>query len=72
MAHAEICPLCKGKKLNDAICNGCGGTGWVSVQDKVATWPVYPPCWPVYPPLESPPFQLAGTLFHGIVYETVQ
>lgn len=49
MAHAETCPLCKGKKLNDAICNGCQDKGWVEVQDKVVSWPVYPPSPYLYP-----------------------
>ncbi|KKM18141.1 hypothetical protein LCGC14_1668710 [marine sediment metagenome] len=78
MVHAETCPLCRGNGGNGIpagtieTCRGCGGAGWVSVQDEVVTWPVYPSCWPVYPPLESPPFPLPGTLFHGIAYETVQ
>ena len=43
MAHAEICPVCSGKgqvALSAPFttgatrpCHGCGGTGWVMVQD---------------------------------------
>jgi len=46
MAHAEICPVCKGSgKVNadstayTIICHGCGGMGWVSIPDS------YPDSW---------------------------
>ena len=52
MAHAEICPICGGKGVvpnpdptccNDAVnCQGCGGLGWVTVQDP-----------PLYIPIEK-------------------
>ena len=45
MAHAELCPVCKGTgrhsddntktigaELN--ICHGCSGKGWVTVEDR--------------------------------------
>lgn len=46
MAHAEVCPICSGRgtvKENtfensitdtETICHGCGGKGWVTVQDE--------------------------------------
>jgi hypothetical protein len=46
MSHAEICPVCGGKgRINDVDptdacvarwkrCHGCGGSGWVTVQDS--------------------------------------
>ena len=50
MSHAERCPVCLGKgtvKMDDwgqhestggqkypTTCHGCGGTGWVTVQDQ--------------------------------------
>jgi DnaJ-class molecular chaperone len=45
MAHAEVCPICKGKgtiekggNTTDAkfpvTCHGCGGTGWITVNDN--------------------------------------
>jgi len=47
MAHAEICPICKGEgklqlgtlpsttyTVNTKICHGCGGKGWVEVEDR--------------------------------------
>lgn len=45
MAHAEVCPVCKGSGMvNDDIgivhtvhivtCHSCGGSGWVTVQDN--------------------------------------
>jgi DnaJ-class molecular chaperone len=44
MAHAEKCPVCNGTgNKNGAednlygtniICRGCGGSGWVEVQDR--------------------------------------
>jgi len=57
MAHAEICPVCKGSgKVNadstayTIICHGYGGKGWVSVPDSwyPASCPVYPIPYPVY------------------------
>lgn len=43
MAHAELCPVCGGSgQVNSMdplqtgatrLCHGCGGTGWVVVQD---------------------------------------
>lgn len=52
MAHAETCPLCKGNGYADgqfpdpcgtgSTCHGCCDKGWVSVQDEVVSWPVYP------------------------------
>lgn len=53
MAHAETCPLCggtgnkNGAPVDNPIgtnetCGGCGGLGWVSVQDNenAVTWPL--------------------------------
>ena len=42
MVHSELCPVCNGKgKLEDMKvtqgsknCHGCGGLGWVVVQDQ--------------------------------------
>lgn len=46
MSHSEICPICNGKGKKQIftptssstmpileICNGCGGCGWITVQD---------------------------------------
>ena len=46
MAHAELCPVCNGKgriRTGNAwtatgegqwkSCHGCGGTGWITIQD---------------------------------------
>ena len=43
MAHAEICPICGGEGTlakpdpkyagAEIGCNGCGGTGWITIQD---------------------------------------
>jgi hypothetical protein len=43
MAHAELCPVCAGRGQvftmnplytgDTQVCHGCGGTGWVTVQD---------------------------------------
>ncbi len=51
MAHAEKCPICYGTgqvnpdpvgtAVNLKTCHGCGGTGWVTVQDNDA--PIYFP-----------------------------
>jgi len=55
MSHAEICPVCKGKgKIDDKPCHGCGGLGWITIQDN--NYPIipyidpWPPCYP-YPPI---------------------
>ena len=51
MAHAEKCPICEGSgrlplpvemgtsasRPYDKLCHGCGGKGWVSVQDEIVT-----------------------------------
>ncbi len=54
MAHAEICPVCKGNgKVEKETCHGCGGKGWVQVDDVGNTFfPIYPcqPCNPYQPP----------------------
>ena len=47
MAHSEVCLICHGKgEVQDPMppypskpCHGCGGKGWVEVQDQT----VYPP-----------------------------
>ena len=34
MAHSEICPICKGSgKIKKDTCHGCGGKGWIEVND---------------------------------------
>jgi len=43
MAHVEICPICRGKGTvpnpdpkvwgEQITCHGCGGCGWVTVND---------------------------------------
>lgn len=48
MAHAEICPVCKGsgrigsERHERRDCHGCGGKGWVEVgsDDSVVPWPI--------------------------------
>jgi len=45
MAHAELCPVCKGKgqlpfEETSSVnmmrpCHGCGGGGWVEVKDQL-------------------------------------
>jgi len=67
MAHAELCPVCYGKgglvnrhgapvvdDCGQVKCHGCGGRGWVTVQDRPTTI-----CWrPRQPgdgPLIAPP-----------------
>jgi hypothetical protein len=60
MAHSEICPICSGKGKVDKngkeeTCHGCGGSGWITVQDTTCPYPVYPiypqyPYYPTYPP----------------------
>ncbi len=44
MAHAEICPVCKGtgRKLDQGVCHGCGGSGWVTVGTE---YPQPTPSW---------------------------
>jgi len=51
MAHSEVCPVCRGRGIVEAHpewqtdinastpkpCHGCGGLGWVSVQDESIT-----------------------------------
>jgi hypothetical protein len=59
MAHAEKCPVCLGiGKVNtddkstaggQMSCHGCGGKGWIEVQDYNG-FPLYPYYWPNYPP----------------------
>jgi hypothetical protein len=40
--HAELCPVCKGNgKYYGLLCHGCGGKGWVEVNDSVIQ-PFYP------------------------------
>lgn len=56
--HSEICPICKGKGLipenypvpmfSDPseklkVCHGCGGLGWVEVNDSYWIWPYTQP-----------------------------
>jgi DnaJ-class molecular chaperone len=54
MAHSEICPICSGNgKIADTetsaiilkTCHGCGGFGWITVEDfqKKIDW--NPKCW---------------------------
>jgi len=65
MAHAEVCPICQGTgsvenivsdntTMPDGIggrpCHGCGGAGWVSVQDHCPMPPPVP-----YTPRPWPP-----------------
>lgn len=48
MAHAEICPVCGGRgrvtiNVNltaplEQLCHGCGGKGWIEVQDEQPYW----------------------------------
>lgn len=47
MAHAEICPVCKGER-DGKPCHGCGGKGWVTIEDNYQPWypqPIYPAPW---------------------------
>ena len=50
MSHSEKCPVCGGSgkykslelpMLKEETCHGCGGAGWVTVQDTPIFWP-YP------------------------------
>lgn len=35
MAHAQKCPICNGEgKYKEQTCHGCGGKGWIEVQDR--------------------------------------
>jgi DnaJ-class molecular chaperone len=44
MSHAETCPVCAGRgktkpdplgnKGGERTCHGCGGSGWVIVEDR--------------------------------------
>ena len=57
MAHAEICPICNGEgqvkdKRNPSPhamkqCHGCGGTGWITVQEPS----------PIVPKIDKPYFR---------------
>lgn len=65
MAHAEQCIICKGKgAIVDATksaqqsdgrvaCHGCGGKGWVQIDDNEQDFPA--PAYPFYPIPYSPP-----------------
>ena len=54
IVHSEICPICNGKgKIPNPenvtaptkiTCYGCGGLGWIPVQDDY--YPYYPPIFP--------------------------
>jgi hypothetical protein len=68
MSHAEKCPVCGGtgevfKETGTSAgkaataCHGCGGRGWVEVQDGAQYYsvPYYYPC---YPPREFPPYRI--------------
>jgi hypothetical protein len=55
MSHAEKCPICNGAgKIFEPLCpdntpaspyvktcHGCGGLGWITVQDNTMTMPSY-------------------------------
>ncbi len=53
MAHAETCPVCQGTgKVYGVLetgafptqtCHGCGGAGWVTVQDTPGNKTIYFP-----------------------------
>jgi len=52
MAHAETCPVCNGKGTTDRkergkedTCHGCGGCGWITVNDPQLTWLPHEPSW---------------------------
>jgi len=50
--HAEKCPVCCGDKEKSKNCQGCGGKGWVQVEDSIPTYVpylIYPS--PYYPPI---------------------
>ena len=63
MAHAEICPVCKGKgRIDGNTCHGCDGKGWIAIRSEeyfpVVPYPIISPCpspWhivPVFPGTE--------------------
>ncbi len=69
MAHAETCPLCNGSgKLQEPgstavmnkTCHGCGGKGWVSVEDRQDFGD---PCLVPYPWMSSPPQWWTGSTY---------
>lgn len=63
MAHAEKCPICSGTgRVNtddksivggQIPCYGCGGKGWVEVQERTLNpmYPYYPPTYPTWFPI---------------------
>ena len=66
MSHAEKCPVCEGAgRLPDGKgetssargkdCNGCGGKGWVTVDDGSPSRPCWPP--PPQLPIHAEPDQ---------------
>lgn len=72
MAHAEKCPICLGKGkiaytgkeavipwIEQPNCYGCGGKGWVEIQDQQPEyWP-----WPAYDiPLDTITQLTKGTI----------
>ena len=79
--HAEKCPICDGKGkikkddfkplIDSETCHGCGGKGWIEVQDDTKTiyipYPPYPEPYPYtpWPQPITPYYQdtTAGTLF---------
>lgn len=71
MAHAELCPICKGSgylttdytpttagMTTAKPCHGCNGKGWIEVQDSQTVYPY----WVYYPiyiePYPSQPYYL--------------
>jgi len=57
MAHAEKCPVCDGSgQYEFRECHGCGGKGWITVEDcnlgHVPNFiqPYYTPYYPSYIP----------------------
>lgn len=57
LAHAETCPVCRGKgSLLGDTCHGCGGKGWVTVEDSPQAIPYVTHVWTdtprQYPPAE--------------------
>ena len=60
MARAEKCPICEGEgKLVGLLpedkhtCHGCGGKGWVEIQDQQQRYVPYPP-YRLYPLTPNP------------------